>query len=113
MSITGYSLNEAQRLSAMILAKGQSQSEIAAAVGASQSQISRILAAKITRPTSVYRRLCVYAFSLSEVQGSEDAGKRLASEALKVWDGSSRHAALLTEVLQVLGQFGRTAEDGQ
>ena len=107
-------LSELDRLLAVLQISNRTQAELAQSVGASQSQVSRILARKIQRPSSTYRRLCAYAFEHDgQSQEAGLSGGDLAGTVIKAWDGSDRHAKLLSGVVQLIGRLGRCQEKCQ
>jgi transcriptional regulator with XRE-family HTH domain len=79
-------------------ARRMTQEDIAKAARVSQPTVSRVLRREPQRSGAAYLRLCSYIHQ--QVRLGHAAGPGVAFEALRVvWDGSERHAAALTELI--------------
>lgn len=87
------------------LTHAKSQADLQRIAKVSQGQISRILSGQFTGAGPALRRLCSAAGVNLDADTANGARERtqqkLQEELERCWDGSSEHAATLTELLRV------------
>lgn len=105
MANTSTIRDKALSIARIAKAAGINQVQLASVLGASQPQISRILSGHISRPSRLFREICVYVRSVT--QGITVTAVRENNELIEAlaetWDGTARHASSLAAVIRALG----------
>lgn len=87
-----------QTLERLMEIRGLNQAEVAREAGVSQATVSRLLQRAPQRSGAAYLRLCSY-IQQQRLELPREPDDVFAA-VRRVWDGSDRHAAALTELIE-------------
>lgn len=90
---------------------GQTQEAIAEGAGVSQPSVSRVLERCPRRHGGAFKKLCIYADSLTQTRRQEGwmpiEDEVLASAIHEVWNGTPEHAAAIAAMIRAAGALAR------
>lgn len=100
-----------QKLEEVMQRDSLTQADVALAAGVSQATVSRVLRRAPQRSGAAYLRLCSYIRKahVEDLDGPEAVGAAVR----RVWDGSQRHAAALTKLIDASGHLWPGLTDGE
>jgi len=100
-----------RKLAALMEAKQLTQGDVARAAGVSQATVSRVLRRVPQRSGAAYLRLCSY---IQLEEGPPEWGpENVFAAALRIWDGSARHATALADLIEASGSLWPDMADAE
>jgi transcriptional regulator with XRE-family HTH domain len=90
-------MDAGQTLQDLMRVKHLTQADVAEGAGVSQATVSRVLRRSPRRSGAAYLRVCTYI--QQQQLDARDTPTEVFAAVRRVWDGSERHAAALTQLI--------------